>query len=84
MMTGGDQGGPRQYPGGDLDGPAGLSGEVTRGQQGHLDPYMAVFLLAYNIKAVTDEFLRLLMGVKATINPARKLIRDHQGLAVSE
>ena len=31
----------------------------------YLAQYVAVFLWAYNIKAVTDEFLRVLMGVIA-------------------
>ena len=30
----------------------------------YLAQYVAVFLWAYNIKAVTDEYLRALMGAK--------------------
>ena len=31
----------------------------------YLAQYVAVFLWSYNIKAVTDEFLRALLGVRS-------------------
>ena len=55
---------------GALDGATELPVDVPQGQESYLAQYVAVFLCSYHIKAVTDEFLGALLGVKVATNPA--------------
>ena len=53
-----------------MGGPADLPAPVPGREQGYLAQYVAVFQWGHNIERVTDEFLRVLLGLGPSTGPA--------------